>query len=173
MPRVIHVKKARKANKQHGIKKGDSYYWWSVMMGSRGVKRYSLTKPKASQLTNSEFWQAVYGAQESADDAPPKSIEDAEADRDNLVDELTNLKDETDDKFNNMPDGLQQGDTGQLLEERVSALDEAISELEAVDFDFEPSEDDLPEDKLEGERAAFLDEKWGEVQSALSNISCS
>jgi hypothetical protein len=172
MPKVIHVKKARKANKAQGIKKGQSYYWWSVMIGGRGVKRYSLTKPKPSQLTNSEFWGTYYAIQEDVNDAAPQSTEDVETRRDDIVSQLESLRDETDEKFNNMPDGLQQGDTGQMLEERVSGLEEVISELENVDCAF--SDDDLEEGLTDEEkRQEWIAEKWSEVISALDTLSCS
>lgn len=177
MPKVTHVKKARKANKAQGIKKGDSYYWWSVMIGGRGHKRYSLTKPKPSQLTNSEFWGAVYGIQEDAEANPP-DFENFESQRDDIVSQLEGIRDETQDKFDNMPDGLQQGDTGQMLEERVSAIDDVISELEGIDLDFD--EDDVTFDKEEDRERAIeaakdekLQEAWGQVTDALGNISCS
>ena len=60
-----------------------------------------------------------------------------ESDRDDLVSELENLRDEQQDNYDNMPEGLQQGDTGMLLEERVSALDEWISELQGLEFNDE------------------------------------
>lgn len=175
MPKVHHVKKARKANKERGIKKGASYFWWSTMIGGRGVKRYSLTRPKPSQLTNSEFWSTYYSLQEDASDAPPQSTEDVEPQRDDIVSQLEQLRDDTDDKFNNMPDGLQQGDTGQMLEERVSGLEDVISELENVDCDF--SEDDLEEgltdEEKEEKRQEWITERWSEVISALDTLSCS
>jgi hypothetical protein len=59
MPKVNHVKCARKDNPEHDIKAGESYYWWSMMQGSRGVKHYSKTYPKRSQLTNSDFFKPV------------------------------------------------------------------------------------------------------------------
>lgn len=177
MPKVIHVKKARKDNKVQGIKKGQEYWWWGVMSGGRGHKRYSLTKPKPSQLTNSEFWGAVYGIQEDAEANPP-DFENLESQRDDIVSQLEEIRDETQGKFDNMPDGLQQGDTGQLLEERVSSLEDAISEIESLDLDFDEEDVtwDKDEDKdvaIEAAKDAFTQEKWTEVTDALGNISCS
>jgi hypothetical protein len=57
MARAHFVKKARKAIPGTDIKKGDSYYWWKFRFGG---KRTSKTAPKASQLTQSEFWVVGY-----------------------------------------------------------------------------------------------------------------
>ncbi len=51
MPRVTHVKKARKDNPV--CKAGESYYWWKFRYGG---KRYSLTRPRPSQLTQSAYF---------------------------------------------------------------------------------------------------------------------
>jgi hypothetical protein len=54
-----------------------------------------------------------------------------------IKDEIENLQSEEQDKFDNMPEGLQQSDNGQkceaaaiALEDAVSSLDDAISSLE-------------------------------------------
>lgn len=52
-----------------------------------------------------------------------------------IADELDTIKDNCQDSLDNMPEGLQEGDTGQLLQERIDSLDEAISELESIDYD--------------------------------------
>lgn len=44
------------------------------------------------------------------------------------------IKDEEQDKFDNLSEGLQQSEKGQMFEENVSALDDASSQLEeAID----------------------------------------
>lgn len=172
MPRVHFVKKARKKNP--AVEKGQSYYWWKFR---RGGMHFSATPPKQSQLTQSDFWSAVYALQEQYDKVPES--DDLESTADEIKGELENIKDETQGKFDNMPEGLQQGDTGQLLEERVAALDEAISAIEGIDFSFDPPEKEDEQTEEEHEVAvneaeeSFLDEKWGEVMDALTGISCS
>lgn len=66
MPRVNYVKAARKDYPSHGIKKGESYYWWKFRYGG---KHKSRTMPRQSQLTQSDKLSRVYEAQESVDDA--------------------------------------------------------------------------------------------------------
>ena len=48
------------------------------------------------------------------------------------VTDLEALRDKTQEKHDNMPDSLQQGSTGEQLEGRVDACDQAISELEDI-----------------------------------------
>lgn len=87
MPRVHHVRKAAKTHRKLGIKKGSSYFWWygpKPRGKGRGVKRVSLTRPRPSQLTQSEFLSAIYGAEEQVTDAMLRvgAIDDAEAEGD-------------------------------------------------------------------------------------------
>jgi len=122
MPRVHHVKKSIK--EFPGIPKGSEYWWWSFM---RGPTVRSLKPPRAWQLTRSEFMSEYLrigcetaGSVESWDDVR------------SMVDELTSLRDETQGKHDNMPSGLQEGDTGQLLQGRVDGLDEWINHIEGL-----------------------------------------
>lgn len=132
MTKLHHVKKAMKDYPKAGIKKGDSYYWWQHF---RGPRLMSLTKPKPSQIASNDYDSTglalVEGLQEWGDEPW------TEEDRDELVSELETLRDEQQDSYDNLPQGLQQGDVGVMLEERVSALDEWIGELEGISFEDE------------------------------------
>lgn len=68
-----------------------------------------------------ECWEEDYGCDEDTAQS--------------IADELSNILDDTQDSLDNMPEGLQEGDTGQLLQERIDNLDEAISELESIDYE--------------------------------------
>ncbi len=169
MPQVHHVKKARKANRNLGIKKGESYYWWKFRNGG---KRISKTPPKPSQLTQSEFWSTIFGLQETSENAP--AYDDIEGEIDTIKDELENIKSEIEDKISNMeqtfPNGCPSLDT---LNERKDALEGAIDELGSIDTSFDPGnedDEDYDEDQAKSDRA---EEIWGEVTDALGNISCS
>ncbi len=149
------------------------------MQGGRGgPKRYSKERPKQSQLTQSEFWGAVYGLQEQYETVP--DFDDIESGIDEIKSELENIKDETQGKFDNMPQGLQDGDSGQLLQERVDALESVISDLDSVDVSIELGEEiEAMEDGDEKALATTeaknqrAEEIWSEVTDTLSNISCS
>jgi hypothetical protein len=47
----------------------------------------------------------------------------------NAVSDIENIRDEFQDGLDNMPEGLQQGDTGQLIQERIDGLEEWLQEL--------------------------------------------
>lgn len=114
---------------------------WAIAItggGRSSVKRYSKVYPRASQLTMSEYLGAAYGLQERIEDlTADNGLQD---ERDTLVAEIEELAEEQRSKFENMPDGLQQGDTGQLLEERAEAMTTWASDLESIDI----SEPDMP-----------------------------
>lgn len=176
MPRVTFVKSARKDNPV--AKKGESYYWWAFMQGGRGgPKRFSKDRPKQSQLTQSEFWGAIYSLQEQHEYAP--SYDDIESAIEEIKSELENIKDETQGKYDNMPQGLQDGDSGQLLQERADTLESVISDLDGVDTSFEEGEredgvtDEEWDEDIEMRKDERAQEIWSEVTDALGNISCS
>ncbi len=176
MARAHFVKKARKDHPAAGIKAGESYYWWAFMSGGRGgAKRFSKTPPKPSQLTQSEFWGAIYGLQESSQSVP--DFDELESKRDSLVDELNDIKSETEDKLNNMPDGLRDGGSGQILQERVDSLDGSIGEIENVDISFQEPDvsDSAKEDReaeIESAKQDRATEIWDEITSHL-DLGCS
>lgn len=131
MPRVHHVKKARKKNPVADV--GESYYWWKFRYGG---KHYSKTYPKASQLTQSDFLSQLYDLQERRDDAcssvrgDPDTFEDFKSTIEEIAQELEDLGSECEDRRSNMPDQLQDSDTGQLLEDRYNRCEEMAQELQ-------------------------------------------
>lgn len=141
MARAHFVKKARKDNP--AVKAGESYYWWEFRYGG---KHYSKTPPRPSQLTQSEFLSQMYSFQEQIEDAT--SIEDIEG----LPDEIRQLGEEQIEKKDNMPEGLQEGDTGQLLEERAEAMESWASELEDIISESDDADDETREELLERAR---------------------
>lgn len=49
-----------------------------------------------------------------------------------VITDLTNAKDEEQDAFDNLPEGLQTADKGQTMETNIEELDSAITELEGL-----------------------------------------
>jgi chromosome condensin MukBEF complex kleisin-like MukF subunit len=134
MPRVYHVKKARKDNPV--VKAGEPYYWWKFAFGP---KQYSKTYPKRSLLTQSNFLSQFYDLQDSFS-LKADSLEDDVSD---LISNLEMLRDECQDSLDNMPEHLQESsDSGMLLTERIENLDMAISEIESIDLSMEDLETD-------------------------------
>jgi predicted DNA-binding protein (UPF0251 family) len=68
-----------------------------------------------------------------------------------VVQELGDLADECESNRENMPEGLQGGPTGELLQERADALRSAVDEFEALDLsDYNDADFEEPE-REEGE----------------------
>lgn len=175
MPRVNIIKKARKSPGKCGkcgckIEAGQPYKHWSfrISSGKAYISRKHIRcikaecSPKQSELTQSEFYSALYAIQETG--FAGETFEALQSERDDIAGELNNLASEQDDKFNNMPEGLQQGSSGQLLEERKEALESAASELESADIPDDPGEGEEPERSVEEVR--------DELTQILDNISC-
>jgi len=160
MPKVKHVK-ARKDYPQHGVEKGQMCYVWSLKTGPRSSRSFrQLTRPKPSQLTNSEFLGRAYELTEQVEDLTEEDLEDQLQE---LVDEIECLGEEQDEKWNNMPEGLQQGSTGELLEGRRDMCQEWAYNLEAVKDNL-PEHPDESEDKYE--EPTEPDEKDSESENA-------
>jgi len=141
MPRVTFVKKAQKPNSavsQNDIdraKLGEegraSYYWWQFRYGP---KQCSKTRPRPSQLTQSAYYGTIYSIQEEMQDAGGyEDASDLESARDGWAEQARELGSECEESLQNMPESLQQAPTGELLEQRVSAMEAWASELECAD----------------------------------------
>jgi methyl-accepting chemotaxis protein len=136
MPRVHHVKKARKDNPV--AKKGEEYYWWKHAFGA---KQFSKTPPRRSQLTQSGFLSEMYDIEDELNAFSGDTLEDIRQDIEDIVERVRQLSDESQDSLDNMPDHLQEtSDSGMLLQERVENCDQMIDELEAVDLDDEDAD---------------------------------
>jgi len=174
MPRVHVVEKARKARPEAGIEVGDRYFYWTKRSGpyTKGRTYYSKTYPKPSQLTGSAFLQSVYALQEEMSAYSPDS--DLESVRDDWAQRIREIGEECQEKLDNMPEGLQQGSTGELLQERIDAMENWASEIEGVNIpdrkDYIEAEDD-GEDEDDTEDAenryqSALDEAYSEITGA-------
>jgi hypothetical protein len=147
MPKVTEVKKARKDYPNFGIKKGDTYYHWSFKMGP---KMMSKTYPKRSQLTRSDFLSQLYdledeiGSRFEGIDNP----DDISGVLDDLKSDIESLRDSEQDKLDSLPEQFQEAGPGEIINERIEALENWISELEGIDI---PSEDDVLEELDESE----------------------
>ena len=158
------VAKARKDYPAHGIKKGESYFWWKFRFGG---KHFSKVRPPASQLINSPFLRSIAEAGESLDAASVTFTEDHDFEQlatslEEIAQTLRDLGEEAGSSFDNMPEGLQQGETGQLLEARRDRCDEIATELDdaATEIrDFGNEDEDTPEE----ERIESAESKVGEL----------
>lgn len=152
MTRVHFVKKARKDNPALGVKAGESYYWWAFRFGG---KHASKTEPTPRQLTQNEFALAVMDLEDEL--AGVVAI----ADLDSVADAIESLADEQEEKRDNMPDSLQDGEVGSLLGDRADALRDWANEIRDVE---EP-------EREEGETHEQLDERTQEALSEAQSTS--
>lgn len=139
MPKLHFVKKARKDNPV--AVRGESYYWWKFAFGS---KQFSKAAPSRSRLTQSDFFIRLYDLEDSftASESAANLADQFEA----FSSELEELRDEQEEKLENMPESLQAGPTGELLQERYDALEEWVNEIESLDTDYDEDSDESEED---------------------------
>jgi len=157
MARAQIVKKARKARPEYGIKKGDTYYWWKFRFGSI---HYSKTSPTRSQLTQSGFLSQLYDIQDSFE----FDQNDLEGSVEAHIADIECLRDECQDSLDNMPEHLQESSSsGQLLQERIEALDNWTSELEGIDLE-------IDEDLTNEEKEERINEIISELESCECNL---
>ena len=146
MPRVHFIKKARKDNP--AVKRGESYYYWTTRMTVGklwvGHKHYSAGYPKRSQLTSSEFLATMYDIEDRIGSIGVDILGEDRgmmaSEIDDVRSELENLQSETQDKLDNMPEQLQEGDTGQMLQSRIDEIDSMTGELDSIDCEDDDNE---------------------------------
>lgn len=169
MPAKVSKQKAGKDYPEAGIKKGQEYYSWAHF---RGPTQRSLTPPRQSQLTQNEELSRAYSVQEEIEDANATDFntpDDLLAKRDEWVSELNDIAQELNDKLDNMPDGLREGETGQTLQERAEACEEFANELDAVYLDFAYDEE-VEGDEKQTATAEWFEYKLGELQNCTLGI---
>ena len=142
MPKVQKINKAGKDYPEFGIKKGETHYVWSIKLQRGGIVRRSKTYPRQSQLTMSDYKVQAHQLNERIEDFDTDVAADVEAFRDEIVEDATALRDEQQEKLDAMPEGLQQGPTGEQIQERIDALEAFIDELENLEFPEFEQEDD-------------------------------
>lgn len=134
MAKVQHIKSARKEHKcnrcGHVIEKGESYYKGEINFGPT-IVRCTKCGLEGWEVTTSDYqlrvgeilyrWREGYSADEEGLEAIKSELED--------------LKSELEDRLDNMPEGLQEGEAGCLLQERIEALDDALDNIDSIDFD--------------------------------------
>lgn len=154
MPRVHHVEHAAKDHPEIGVKKGEPYYWWKFKNRvGNGTTVKSKTPPKGSQLTRSAFASSWRSIEEQLEALPlDENLHEAIQ---GIAGDLRSLADETQSSLDNMPEGLQQGSTGELLQSRIEAANGWADELEALD---EPTAPEADPDSLEQEEGESDDE---------------
>jgi hypothetical protein len=174
MPRAHHIK-AAKDYPAEGITKGSMYYKWKIKTGPRSGHVYrSNTPPKPQQLTTSSYKINVYGIQDSISElvhfSDVSGLEGAVEDIKSSIDDLIS---EVQGNLDNMPEGLQQGDTGQMLQERIDALQQWADEFDSLDFSWdEADEGDASAELDNGASEDQIREKLEEMNANRQDIKC-
>lgn len=139
------VKAARKSPGKCGkcgteIAVGSPYRWWKFRFGGKRIRCMGPNcSPRPSEMISSPFLSTAAALEETLQDAVDAFESDLDVDAlQGAVEEAAqgfrDLGEEAQGSFDNMPEGLQQGDTGQMLEERVSKCDEIADELDGLDL---------------------------------------
>lgn len=167
MARLHYVKKAMKDNPV--AKKGEPYYWWKFRYGG---KRYSKERPPGSALINSPFLRTAAEIGEEIAVMAPEDADHFETLRDDFAQRIRELGEEAQGSFDNLPEGLQQGPTGELLEGRSETCEEWASNIEGIEVE-EPDDldredfktDEEFEEAKEAARTEALEAAVAEVQN--------
>ena len=152
------------------IHKGESYWTWCFMNQS---PHYSKTRPRQSQLTQSAFYSEYYSIQEEIEDFSPESSLDIPDFIDGIISRLEDLRDQCQESLDNMPDSLQDSDTGQMLQERIDECDNLISDFESLDTEYSSDEevsDDSDSEEMSDEEQEWLDGVLSEIQGICFNL---
>lgn len=96
---------------------------------------------------------------------------------DSVISDIENLKDETQDKLDNMPEQLQYSNSGEILQERIYNMDSIISDLETLRDEYEEiqnreMEEDDDEDEFNEEKENDLEDKKSEIEDKISELDC-
>lgn len=96
---------------------------------------------------------------------------------DSVISDIENLKDETQDKLDNMPEQLQYSNSGEILQERIDNMDSIISDLETLRDEYEEiqnreMEEDDDEDEFNDEKENDLEDKKSEIEDKISELDC-
>lgn len=128
---------AAKDYPHHGITKGEKHWFVRLKIGPRSSKELRQKTPfSRSQLTTSEYLSALYDWED--DLASFSDMDDAQ----DMADRIRTLGEEQQEKFDNMPEGLQQGDSGQTLEARAAACEAAAEAIEEIISEWESAKEE-------------------------------
>ncbi len=163
MPRVHHVKSARKPQKAHGIKKGDSYYWWKFKLGGKCV---SKTPPRRSQLTRSEFYATLWDIEDGMVVAPEDELEDVASALESAAEEVRQLGEDCGGKADSLDSAFPNGCPSlELLRERQEACDQLADNLDSAAQEVRDLADD--------EELKTADDRAQQVEDLVSGVDWS
>ena len=139
MGKVIKVDKSRKVFKcskcGKEIPKGSSYYRGKLNF-AHDIIRCCKCRLQPWEVTTSEYTRAVGTIVNEWANTYSVCVYAIEQ----ISNELESIRDDVQEKLDNMPESLQESDTGYLLQERIDNLNTSIEELSNIDVDSIKSE---------------------------------
>lgn len=154
MGKVQYIKKSRKAYTcgkcRQTIPVGSPYYRGIlnfhppiIRCGDCGLKSYEVTGSEYSRAVGElvETWAETYAIEEGVWESVAKALQE--------------IYDGVEERYENIPEGLKEGRSGELLQERMDELQGAIDEL---DFDFDGILSEAADELDEEEREVIGDE---------------
>lgn len=140
MPRVHFVRSARKDNP--AVKAGESYYWWKFRHGG---KRYSKSRPRPSQLTQSDKLSRAYALAEQVEDidlglgaeVATNELEDVANDARELAEEYRESGEAIRETFAESPTADECDEKADALEQWADEIEEAAQAVQATEDDDE------------------------------------
>lgn len=147
--------------------KGDTYLRIEEMYRPT---RYRCThcRPKRSELTSSDYYQWLWELQDNLHETYNLRSDGV---NEEIVCELESKKEELEERLENMPEQLRDADAGTTLQERIDSLDNAISELQDLEY---PDYDEVIENACFDEDEEYDDEyKQNAFEEALDEFESS
>ena len=131
-------KRANKDYPEDGIKKGNYYWYAALKTGPRSsVVIRSLSPIKRYKLTTSEFLSKIWMIEDAY--IPNIScLEDVEI----LIEALQNIYEDCQNSFGNLPEGLRNGPTGEMLDTRSNGCERAVNDFETIFGEWSDAVDD-------------------------------
>jgi hypothetical protein len=163
---VHHVKKARVDRPEHGIHRGDEYWWWDF---PREGRHYSRTYPRRSQLTQSKFNAQIWDIEDEIADLKTRDVAELYEKQSEWAAALRKLGDSLTVKAQHEPVNLQDSPTAVLLRERAEACENMATDIEDV---YIPIDNDQMRDEAIAEVASQLnnnEEETPEGQAWIRN----
>lgn len=81
-----------------------------------------------------------------------------------IISDLQEIRDALQDNLDNMPEGLQQGETGELLQCRIDSIESAISELASIEEDEMKTQ--IIDDNYDNDDEK-CDPKWDDLEESI------
>lgn len=112
------------------VEQGEGYYWWQFAFRS---KQISKQHPRRSQyMTQSEHLGNIYDIEDQLHEMKAEDLVDGCLD--DMLADIESVRDNCQERLDNMPEQLQEAPTGQILQDYIDNLESWQSELEGVDL---------------------------------------